>query len=136
MLKTKLIHPEILKSLATSGHTGMVLIADGNYPFATLANPNAKRVYLNLAPGKLTVTEVLEILLTTIPVEAAHAMRTADGTTPDIFEDFEDMLDVTIQKLDPQSFYDLAFDKNMALVIATGEQRLYGNIILTIGVVT
>ena len=136
MLKSSLIHPQILEALATSGHTGKVLISDGNYPVGTLANPQAKRVYLNLAPGKLTVTEVLDILLTAIPIEAAHAMRTADGSTPDIFADFENMLDVTIQQLDPQAFYDLAFDKNMALVIATGEQRLYGNIILTIGVVT
>ena len=136
MLKTQLIHPQILSALASSGHTGKVLITDANYPVATKANPNAERVYLNFAPGKLTVTEVLEILLTAIPVEAAYSMKTADGSLPEIFTEFQDMLDEDVQLLAPQDFYDFTLDRELALVIATGEQRLYGNIILTIGVVT
>ena len=136
MLKTTLIHPTILSALASSGHTGKVLIADGNYPVATKANLCAERVYLNLAPGKMTVPEVLGALLTAIPVEAAYAMQTADGSLPEIYAEFQEMLDVPVQQLMPQDFYELAQDPNMALVIATGEQRIYANIILTIGVVS
>jgi L-fucose mutarotase len=33
------------------------------------------------------------------------------------------------------NFYDVACESDVALVIATGEQRIYGNILLTIGVV-
>jgi L-fucose mutarotase len=33
------------------------------------------------------------------------------------------------------AFYDVARSPNVALVIATGEQRIYANILLTIGVV-
>ena len=55
MLTTKLPQPEILEALGSSGHGGKVLIADGNYPFVTRANPAAKRVYLNFTPGKLKV---------------------------------------------------------------------------------
>ena len=32
-------------------------------------------------------------------------------------------------------FYDAARDSDVALVIATGEQRVYANLLLTIGVV-
>lgn len=135
MLKTKLIHPQILCALAKSGHTGKILIADGNYPVGSKANPNADRVYLNLSPGKLTATEVLDILLTAVPIESACAMYTADGDTPEIVDTFSSMLNVPVEQLDPTDFYKLTYDQNMALVIATGEQRLYGNIILTIGVV-
>ena len=71
MLKTKLIHPEILDALGSAGHGSKVLIADGNYPFGTGANPSAKRVYLNLAPGLVTVTDVLRVLVDAIPIEAA-----------------------------------------------------------------
>ena len=70
MLKQRLTHPEILSvALAAAGHGSKVLITDGNYPASTKVGDNAALVYLNLAPGKPTVTEVLDILLTAIPVE-------------------------------------------------------------------
>ena len=47
MLKTTLLHPDILRSLASAGHGSKVLIADGNYPFTTGSNPSADIVFLN-----------------------------------------------------------------------------------------
>lgn len=136
MLTGKLLHPEILGVLGAAGHGSGVLIADGNYPFITRANPAAKRVYLNLSPGMLSVTDVLEVLVTAIPIEAAHVMTTDDGTRPSIFNDFDRILpDVELQQHTRFPFYDLARDPDTALVIATGEQRIYANILLTIGVV-
>jgi L-fucose mutarotase/ribose pyranase (RbsD/FucU family) len=35
VLRTRLLHPEILAALAGAGHGSRVLIADGNYPFST-----------------------------------------------------------------------------------------------------
>ena len=87
MLKTRLLHPDILRSLASAGHGSKVLIADGNYPFTTGSNPSADIVFLNLAPGLLTVTDVLKVLVDAIPVEAAHVMMPADGRPP-IFSEF------------------------------------------------
>ena len=43
MLKGKLIHPEILDALGKAGHGSKILIADGNYPFATAAAPRARQ---------------------------------------------------------------------------------------------
>ena len=48
MLKTDLIHPEILSTLATAGHHAKILIADANYPATTKIGPNAKVVYQTL----------------------------------------------------------------------------------------
>jgi L-fucose mutarotase len=136
MLTSTLIHPTILGVLGASGHGSVVLIADGNYPFNTRSNPAAEKVYLNLMPGVLTVTQVLEALLTAIPVEAARVMRRDDGSDPEIYADFRAMLGgVELQPLERFAFYAQAKEPDVALVIATGEQRLYANIMLTIGVV-
>ena len=137
MLRTTLLHPVILHALASAGHGSMILIADGNYPLATGAHPAAERVYLNLSPGVVGVTAVLEAILTAIPVEAAQVMRPAEGREPDIFADFRQLLpSLTLQGLERFAFYEQARGRDVALAVATGEQRLYANILLTIGVRT
>ncbi len=137
MLKSALLHPEILRALAGAGHGAQVLIADGNYPASTQGGPHAARVYLNLAPGLLTATDVLRVLATAIPIEAAHVMLPADGSEPPIFAEFRRSLPagMTLQSLDRFAFYAASCQPNVCLVIATGEQRVYANILLTIGVV-
>jgi L-fucose mutarotase len=136
MLKTRLLHPEILAALGEAGHGAQVLIADGNYPLATRSNPDGYRVFLNLAPGQLTVTDVLAVLVDAIPIEAAHVMGPDDGDEPGIYADFREMLpDTELQRLGRFDFYDMARGPDLALAIATGEQRIYANILLTIGVV-
>ena len=136
MLKTRLLHPEILAALAEAGHGAQVLIADGNYPLATRSNPGGYRVFLNLEPGKLTVTDVLAVIAEAIPVEAAHVMGPDDGSEPSIYADFRRLLPETeLTRLGRFEFYDMARGPDCALAIATGEQRIYANILLTIGVV-
>lgn len=146
MLKTKLLHPQILAALARAGHGSKVLISDGNYPHWTTRGPNAEVVYLNLAPGKPSVTEVLEVLLSAIPVEAAEIMDTlktgpyAMKTDPEIWADFRQILSkagspLDLTKVERLAFYEKAKDPSVCLVIATGEQRIYANLMLTIGVV-
>ena len=135
MLKTKLLHPEILAALGGAGHGSKVLIADGNFPFGTGANPTAKRVYLNLAPGLLTVTDVLRVLAQAMPIEAAEVMQPPTGEPP-IFAEFRTLLPgMELKKLGRFEFYDAARESDTALVVATGEQRIYANILLTVGVV-
>ena len=75
MLKQRLTHPEILEALASAGHGSRVLITDGNYPASTQLGDNAALVYLNLAPGMPTATDVLKVVLTAIPVEEAAVME-------------------------------------------------------------
>jgi L-fucose mutarotase len=136
MLKTRLLHPQILAALGEAGHGAQVLIADGNYPLATRSNPAAYQVFLNLEPGKLTVTDVLEVIADAIPVEAAYVMGPDDGSEPSIYEDFRRQLpDNELTRLGRFEFYDMARGPDCALAIATGEQRIYANILLTIGVV-
>ncbi len=140
MLKGRLIHPGILGALGTLGHGSGILISDGNYPLRTKLSPRATEVYLNLSPGVPTVTQVLEALLTAIPLEAAHVMLPADGSEPPIFAEFRQLIravgsSVQLEGLDRFAFYDAASEPDVGLGIHTGEQRIYANILLTIGVV-
>ena len=68
MLTYQLLHPDILAGLAAAGHGATVLIADGNYPLVTRSHPAARRVYLNLAPDILRVTDVLGVVAGAIPI--------------------------------------------------------------------
>jgi L-fucose mutarotase len=137
MLKSELLHPEILQTLGAAGHGSLVLIADSNYPFSTGAHPTAKRVYLNFAPDKLNMTDVLSVLVNIIPIEAAQAIAPDSGEEPDIFKEYRRLLppEVAFSTLGRLPFYEAARSQNTALVIATGEQRTYACILLTIGVV-
>ena len=136
MLRSTLTHPGILSALGTMGHGSMILIADGNFPFATHTNPAAAQVYLNLRPGLVNATDLLETLVTAIPVEAAHVMQPNDGSTPDIYSEFRALLPGTeLQPIERFAFYDFARRTEVGLVIATGDARIYANIMLTIGVV-
>ncbi|GAC1505548.1 MAG: RbsD/FucU family protein [Ktedonobacteraceae bacterium] len=136
MLLTQLTHPTMLKALAGAGHGGKVLIADGNYPLSTATNPHAEHVYLNLRPGLVSAIDVLETLRATIPLEAAHVMQPNEGGEPPIFSTFRSLLDpLPLELCERFSFYKLASGLDVALAIATGDQRLYANVLLTIGVV-
>jgi L-fucose mutarotase len=135
MLTIKLTHPAILNALGSMGHGSKVLIADGHFPFSTHTNQNAKYVFLNLSRGIPTVTQVLEALVSVIPVEAAQVMVPDTGPEPSIFSEFRQLLPgMELQPTKRFAFYDLARTQDVGLVIATGEVRIYANLMLTIGV--
>src|SRR4051794_14301132 len=71
MLRHLLIHPEISAILGRAGHHARVLIADGNYPASSKKGPNAEVVSLNLMPGVVTCTQVLQAVLSALPLEQA-----------------------------------------------------------------
>ena len=146
MLKTQLLHPHILSAVGKAGHGSKVLIADGNYPHWTKRGPNAEVVYLNLAPGVLSATDVLRVVAAAIPIEKAEVMdyaRTGPYALPQdppIWAEFATILreagaDVPLGRVERFAFYDAAGTPDVCLTIATGEQRIYANVLLTIGVV-
>src|SRR6476469_9120969 len=74
MLKHQLIHPQINAILGKAGHHARILIADGNYPASTKKGPNAELVCLNLMPGVVTCAQVLQAMLSAIPIDAVNTM--------------------------------------------------------------
>jgi L-fucose mutarotase len=137
MLKTQLLHPEILQALAANGHGATILISDGNYPATTGAPASAKKVFLNFSPGMLNVTDILKVLSEIIPIESYSVMVPPDKSQQSIHKEFIEILgeDIPATSLLRFDFYEQALLPQTCLVIATGEQRIYANILLTIGVV-
>ncbi len=110
------------------------MIADGNYAIATNTYPGARRVFLNLAPDLVRVTDVLDVLTDAIPIEAAHVMLPDEGGEPPIYVEFRSMLPgPELSPLGRFDFYKAGRAPDLALAIATGDRRLYANILLTIG---
>jgi L-fucose mutarotase len=137
VLRQRLIHPEVLSALAAAGHGAKVLITDANYPASTQVGDNAMLVYLNLAPGKPTVTEVLDILLTAIPVEDAAVMAPESGPEPPVFQEFRSLMpDVSLTRFSRFEFYEEASGPDACLQIVTGDQRLCASLLLTIGMMS
>lgn len=144
MLKHRLLHPEISEILARAGHHAKVLIADGNYPASTTLGPNARLVSLNLAPGLVTVSQVLETLLTAIPVDAINTMGIpaddpyAHHGDPLVWADYRRIvaaseLSLELTPIDKWAFYDAVASRDHVLTIQTADQHLWANVLLTIG---
>lgn len=135
MLAYPLLHPQILSTLGRSGHGSKVLISDGNFPHRTASPTSADMVYLNLAPGLLTVSQILDVVKTAIPIEAAAVMEPAAGLPdPEAFARYETALALPLARLERFSFYEAARSRDVSLVIASGDTAHYANLLLTIGV--
>jgi L-fucose mutarotase len=145
MLKSKLLHPDILAAIARAGHHGKILIADGNYPASSTLGPNAKLVSLQLMPGLPTVTQVLEAVLSAVPIEAAHTMdyeRTgpyALTEDPPVWPQFRQTikaagLAVELEPIEKWAFYKAVSTPDHVLTIQTADQQRFANLLLSIGV--
>ncbi|MER6569051.1 RbsD/FucU domain-containing protein [Streptomyces sp. NPDC001093] len=136
MLLTELLHPGILQALAGAGHGSRVLLADGHYPASTATGERATTVHLNLRPGLLDVTSVLDVLLRAIPVESAQVMVPPEGEPePAAIAEYRSRLaPLPVETLGRLEFYDAARSPDLALAVVTADIRTYANLLLTIGV--
>jgi L-fucose mutarotase len=145
MLRHQLIHPKINEVLGRAGHHGKVLIADGNYPASSTLGPNAELVSLNLMPGVVTCTQVLQALLSAVPVEAAHTMMYektgpyALSEDPPVWGQYRRAiadvgLHVQLQPIEKWEFYKAVATPDHVLTIQTADQQRFANLLLTIGV--
>ena len=144
MLRYELLHPGMIGALAAAGHGSRVLLADANYPHSTGVRAGAERVHLGLRPGLLSVDQVLEVLLDAVPVESAAVMVpggvdgdvVAAGEQIPAHAGYRELLGAGVgwHELDRFAFYAAARGDDVALLVATGDQRVYANLLLTIGV--
>jgi L-fucose mutarotase len=144
MLKTTLLHPEILRVCARAGHHSKILIADGNYPSATKRGPQAELVCLQLTPGVPTVAQVLRALLSALPIEAMNTMGIppddpyAKFGEPPAWVEYRALAkEAGVANPEPipkWDFYKAVQSPDHALTIQTADQALWANVLLTIGV--
>ncbi|MDP9836999.1 L-fucose mutarotase [Neorhizobium huautlense] len=138
MLKN--VHPlltsPLLSVLAEMGHGNEIAIVDANFP----ASACAER--LIDMPG-LSATDILDAVLSVFPlddfVEQPVSYMQAPGEPLPIYEEFAGSVErgegrsIKLAGIEPSAFYERA--QNAYAVIASGERRLYGNILLRKGVV-
>jgi L-fucose mutarotase len=135
VLRSPILHPPLLAALGAAGHGARILIADANYPHSTNVSQRAALIHLNLRPGLVTVDQVLEPLLATVPIEAAAVMRPDDGSTPAAFGRYRELLGagMPLRPLGRLEFYAECRQPDLAVCVATGDDQLYANVLLTIG---
>lgn len=145
MLKHQLIHPEINAIIGAAGHHARILIADGNYPASSKIGPNAQLVHLNLMPGVLTCNQVLQAVLSAVPVEAVNTMmyettgQYALSEDPPVWADYRKTMeaacvDLPLEPIEKWAFYDAVTTEDHVLTIQTADQQRFANVLLTIGV--
>lgn len=134
-----ILSPDLLHILRAMGHGDELVIADANFP-ATSTGQRVTRL------DGLEATRVLEAVLSVMPLDnfvpdPALTMQVVDdpNATPAVVAMFQDIINDTadhpapIQSLERFAFYERA--KEAFAIVQTGEQRLYGNIIVKKGVV-
>jgi L-fucose mutarotase len=140
MLKgiSPLISPELLKILMEMGHGDDLVIADGNFPSASVG----QRVVRADGHG---VPELLDAILTLFPLDTfverpVTLMSVVPGHDyqPTIWDEFRRIIQRhetfnEFEFVDRFAFYERA--RAAYAVIATGEMALYANLILKKGVV-
>ena len=136
----EILTPELLKVLMEMGHGDEIVIADGNFPGAAIA----QRLIRLDGHG---VPELLDAVLALLPLDAyvdapVSLMEVVPGDTcgtPKIWDKYKDILHrhepehSGIQMVERFAFYEKA--KDAYLIIATGETAIYANILLQKGVV-
>lgn len=138
MLKNipKIIPPELLKILCEMGHGDEIVIADGNFPSASIGQ---RVVYLT---GNGTA-EVFEAVLKLLPLDTydkplylMEVVKGDDVKTP-IWDEYKkiagEYTDDDFEYIERFAFYERA--RKAYAVIATDEEALYANILLKKGVV-
>ncbi len=139
MLKNipSILSPELLKVLMEMGHGDEIVIGDGNFPAASIA----QRLIRLDGHG---VPEILDAILQLMPLDTyvdapVALMNIGEGEEiPPIWDTYQKIVqekegDKSIEKIERFAFYDRA--KKAYAVIATGETAIYANVILKKGVV-
>ena len=139
MLKNipKIIPTELLKILCEMGHGDELVIADGNFPAASVGQ---RVVYMSGSGAAEVFDAVLKLLPLDTYEKPLYLMEKVPGDnveTP-IWDEYRDIAkkytDAEFGSIERFAFYERA--KSAYAVISTGEEALYANILLKKGVVT
>lgn len=140
---SKLLTGDVLKVLSDMGHGDEIIIADGNFPVKTVTKN------LIRCPG-MNVSDVLAAIVDLFPIDVTYTEHPAcvmeltpqdqkkGLPRPEAWADYERILGekypgIKLGNIERFSFYERT--KEAYAVILTGEDRLYGNLLLVKGCV-
>ena len=135
-----ILSPELLSTLRAMGHGDELAIVDANYPAASSGRP------LIRMDAVTTATRILEAVLSLMPLDefvpcAAFHMQIVDDAAAElpIFGEFRSLIEryepkaARLEGIERFAFYERV--SGCFAVVATGERRLYGNLILKKGII-
>src|SRR6185437_8958652 len=134
-----ILSPDLLHALRQMGHGDEIAIVDANFP-AYSQGPRVVRL------DGIDATRALDAILSVLPLdeftpEACWRMQVVGAPDEEmpVFAEFRDIIanregaHFTLASLERYAFY--ARTAKCFAVVATSERRLYGNIILKMGIV-
>jgi L-fucose mutarotase len=141
MLKnlTSLHTPELLHTLASMGHGDDIVIVDAHFPAVSMAQ---KLVRLDGVSGPAVLDAILQLIpLDTFVDDPALRMEVVGkpDEVPDVQKEFQSVIDKRegkhspLGKIERFAFYERA--KKAFAIVATGELRPYGCVIIKKGVI-
>lgn len=134
-----LLGPELLHILASMGHGDELAIVDANFPAAAVAR---RLTRLDGADAPRAFSAVLSLLPLDTFVESPVAVMAVVGKPDEVpppVRDFQPIADralgrpVRFAVIERFAFYERV--RSAYAVLATGERRFYGNVIVTKGVI-
>ena len=144
----KILTGEMLKVLCDMGHGDVLILADANFPGDAIARQTAYGKVIR-APG-IDASTVYEAMHELFPLDVLYSehpacvMGLSDGDKakgmerPVVWSEFEKTLHkdhpgAKLGLIERMEFYERA--KKAYAIIQTGEERIYGNLLLVKGVV-
>lgn len=131
--------PDLLKVLMEMGHGDEIVLADGNFPAASMARR------LIRCDGN-NIPDLLDPILQFFPIDdfvdrpiALMAVDAEESSEPPIWEEYRRIIKkhvgsfTDIELIERSPFYERA--RHAYVVVATSEMSLYANVILRKGVV-
>lgn len=134
-----ILSPELLHALAAMGHGDELAVVDANFPAASVAR---RLVRLDGIPAPRALQAILSLLPLDTFTDAPAAVMAVVGdpaAVPPPVREFQPIVDaaagrpVRLVALERFAFYERA--RAAFAIVATGDARAYGNILVTKGVV-
>jgi len=136
---SKLISPELLKTLMEMGHGDEIVLGDANFPAASMAN---KLIRCDGHSGPELLDAILKLFPLDVYVDRPAALMevvAGDQVETPIWKEYEAIIEKNSSIKEPFEFVErFAFyerAKQAYAIVATGESALYANIILKKGVI-
>ncbi|XP_041032346.1 fucose mutarotase isoform X1 [Carcharodon carcharias] len=139
-----IISPDLLYALAKMGHGDEIVLADANFPTSSVCRFGPTEVRVD----GLGIPDLLQAILKLFPLDTYVSCPAAvmdlvnedkvKGLQTPIWDKYLELLSNAgfaklLEKVERFAFYERA--KKSFAVVATGETALYGNLILTKGVI-
>lgn len=128
MKRGGVLHGELSHIIAELGHGQTLVIGDCGLPIPE----GVRRIDLAIRPGLPGFLDVLEAVLTELPVESCAVANELYERDPEYYQRVASLLDAPITRVSHEALK--AESRDAVAIVRTGEWTPYANVILRAGV--